>query len=180
MPKNDNAHSLRLVESLKNNNCPELAEQLENEYPLSKSASIEKKFEWAQQTCSFLENNLEEDEIINIRKNCICNDGASNAKKLIKYLNKASDIKGFVELFNQNETFASMEYIAENKLLFCYPECYCGCVKRIPENLTKTWCYCTIGFAESMFGKVFQRDVKVTLTESIKNGAKRCAMVVEW
>ena len=180
MQKNDNAHSLRLVESLKKNNCPELAEQLENEYPLSKSASIEKKFQWAQQTCSFLENNLGEDEIINIRKNCICNDGASNAKKIIKYLNKASGTKEFVELFNKNETFASMEYIADNKLLFCYPECYCGCVKRVPENLTRTWCYCTIGFAESMFGKVFQRDVKVTLTESIKNGAKRCAMVVEW
>ena len=30
MPKNDNAHSLRLVESLKNNHCPALAEQLEN------------------------------------------------------------------------------------------------------------------------------------------------------
>ena len=180
MPKNDNAHSLRLAESLKNNHCPALAEQLENQYPLSKSATIEKKFEWAQQVCSFLESNLVEKDIINVRKACICNDGASNAKKLLKYLSKASDTKEFVELFNQNENFASLEYISENKLLFCYPECYCGCVKRIPEKLTKTWCYCTIGFAESMFGKVFQKDIKVTLKESIKTGAKRCAMVVEW
>lgn len=42
MPQNDNAHSLRLVESLKNNNCSKLAEQLKASYPLSKSASIEK------------------------------------------------------------------------------------------------------------------------------------------
>lgn len=180
MPKNDNAHSLRLVESLKKNNCSELAEQLEKQYSLSKSASIEKKFEWAKQACTFLEDNLCEEEIITVRKSCICNDGASNAKKLLKYLNKSSGIKEFVENFNANETFASMEYIAENKLLFCYPECYCGCVKRIPEHLTKTWCYCTIGFAESMFGKVFQKNVKVTLTESIKTGGKRCAMIVEW
>ena len=180
MPKNDNAHALRLVESLKKNNCSELAEQLENQYPLSKSASIEKKFEWAKQASSFLEDNLEEETIINVRKACICNDGASKAKKLLKYLNKASDIKEFVDAFNKNENFASMEYLAENKLLFCYPECYCGCVKRIPEKLTKTWCYCTIGFAESMFGKVFQTDVKVTLKESIKTGADRCAMLVEW
>ncbi len=180
MPKNDNAHSLRLVESLKNNNCPELAEQLENQYPLSQSASIEKKFEWAQHACEFLEKHLAEEELIKVRKECICNDGKSNAKKMLKYLNKASDTKEFVELFNQNENFASMEYISENKLLFCYPECYCGCVKRIPENLTKTWCYCTIGNAESMFREVFQKDVKVTLIESIKTGAKRCAMVVEW
>ncbi len=180
MPKNDNAHSIRLVESLKQNGKMELAGQLEIQYPLSKSASIEKKFEWAQHTCSFLEDNLGEEDIINVRKACICNDGASNAKKLLKYLNKSSNVKEFVEAFNRNETFASMEYIAENKLLFCYPECYCGCVKRIPENLTKTWCYCTIGFAESMFRAVFQKDVKVTLKESIKTGANRCAMVVEW
>lgn len=180
MPKNDNAHSLRLIASLTENNCPELAEQLETKYPLSKSASIEKKFEWAKQACAFLEDNLGEEEIINIRKKCICNDGASNAKKLSKYLNKASDIKEFIDDFNANETFASMEYIADNKLLFCYPECYCGCVKRIPENLTKSWCYCTIGFAESMFRAVFQTDVTVTLTETIKTGATRCAMLVEW
>lgn len=180
MPKNDNAHALRLAESLKKNNCPELAEQLANQYPLSKSASIEKKFDWAEHACSFLEENLKEEEIITVRKYCICNDGASNAKKLLKYLNKTSNTKEFIEEFNRNETFASMEYISENKLLFCYPECYCGCVKRIPENLTKTWCYCTIGFAESMFGKVFQTDVKVTLKESIKTGADRCAMIVEW
>ena len=180
MPINDNAHSLRLVESLKKNNCLELAEQLEREHPLSKSASIEKKFEWAQYACEFLEKHLEEEEIIKVRKECICNDGKSNAKKLLKYLSKSSGIKEFVEAFNKNETFASLEYISENKLLFCYPECYCGCVKRIPENLTKTWCYCTIGNAESMFREVFQKDVKVTLKESIKTGAKRCALVVEW
>ena len=47
MAKNNNAHALRLVENLKKNNCLELAEQLESQYPLSKSASIEKKFECA-------------------------------------------------------------------------------------------------------------------------------------
>ena len=63
MPKNDNAHAIRLVESLKKNNCSELAEQLECQYPLSKSASIEKKFEWAKQACSVLEDNLSEEDI---------------------------------------------------------------------------------------------------------------------
>jgi len=122
----------------------------------------------------------EEEEIIKVRKECICNDGKSNAKKMLKYLNQAECMKDFVDAFNHGETFASLEYISENKLLFCYPECYCGCVKRIPEKLTKTWCYCTIGNAESMFREVFQTNVKVTLKESIKTGAKRCAMVVEW
>ena len=71
MPKNDNAHSLRLAESLRNNHCPALAEQLENQYPLSKSATIEKKFEWARQASALLEANLAEEEIIKVRKELI-------------------------------------------------------------------------------------------------------------
>lgn len=180
MPKNDNAHSLRLVESLKNNNCPELAEQLEKEYPLSKSATIEKKFEWASRVCALLEANLAEEEIIKVRKECRCNDGKSIAKKLLKYLNRAESIESFVNEFNQNESFASLEYISNHKLIFCYPECYCPCVKRVPGAVSRTWCYCTLGNAEGIFREVFQKDVRVTLEESIKTGAKRCAMVVEW
>jgi len=180
MAKNDNAHSLCLVESLKNNIGSELAEQLENQYPLSKSATIEKKFEWAKHACLFLEEHLEEQEIIKVRKECRCNDGKSIAKKLLKYLNKAESIEDFVKSFNQNETFASLEYISDHKLLFCYPECYCACVKRMPENVSWTWCYCTLGNAEGIFREVFQKDVMVTLVESIKTGAKRCAMEVEW
>ena len=180
MPKNDNAHSLRLVESLKNNNCPELAEQLETQYPLSKSASIEKKFEWAGQACAFLEAHLPEEEIIKVRKGCRCNDGKSIAKKLLKYLNRTESIESFLKDFNQNESFASLEYISNHKLIFCYPECYCPCVKRVPGDVSRTWCYCTLGNAEGIFREVFQKDVKVTLEESIKTGAKRCAIVVEW
>lgn len=180
MPKNDNAHSIRLVESLRKNDNMELAEQLAKQYPLSKSASIEKKLEWAQTACAFLEEHLEEPELIKVRKECRCNDGKSIAKKLLKYLNKAESIEDFAKSFNQNETFAALEYIAENKLLFCYPECYCACVKRMPKNVSRTWCYCTLGNAEGIFQEVFQTDVKVTLVESIKTGGKRCAIEVEW
>ena len=180
MPKNDNAHSLRLAESLKNNNCPALAEQLENQYPLSKSATIEKKFEWARQASALLEANLAEEEIIKVRKECRCNDGKSIAKKLLKYLNRTESIESFVKDFIQNESFASLEYISNHKLIFCYPECYCPCVKRVPGDVSRTWCYCTLGNAEGIFREVFQKDVKVTLEESIKTGAKRCAIVVEW
>ncbi|MBP3568441.1 MAG: hypothetical protein J6K04_04675 [Lachnospiraceae bacterium] len=180
MPKNDNAQSIRMVESLRKNGNMELAEQLAKQHPLSKSASIEKKLEWAQNACAFLEEHLEEQEIIKVRKECRCNDGKSIAKKLLKYLNKTESIEDFVEEFNQNETFASLEYISDHKLLFCYPECYCACVKRISESVSRTWCYCTLGNAEGIFREVFQKDVMVTLVESIKTGAKRCAIVVEW
>lgn len=102
-----------------------------------------------------------------IRKACRCNEGKSIADKMAKYLKKAKSIKEFVELCNQEETFAQLEYISENKLLFCYPSCYCACVKRIPKELSKTWCYCTLGNAEGIFEKLFLKQVKMELVETM-------------
>ncbi len=180
MAKNDNAHSVRLVGSLERHCGYDTAREFEANYPLSKSADIEKKYQWAKTTCNYLEEHFDTDTIIKIRKGCRCNDGKSIANKLLKYLNKADSIKEFISLFNQNETFAFLEYISDNKIRFCYPECYCACVKRVPQELSKTWCYCTLGNAEGIFSTVFKTGVKVTLLESIKTGADKCVIEVEW
>lgn len=180
MMKNDNAHSVRLTESLRKNISNDIANDFEEKYPLSKSANIEKKFEWAVSACHYLEENLEPDEIINVRKECRCNDGKSIANKLLKYLNSSTSTLEFVNEFNNNETFAKLDYICDNKILFCYPECYCACVKRIPDELSKTWCYCTLGNAEGIFKEVFEKDVTISLLESIKTGGNRCSMEVVW
>lgn len=180
MAKNDNAHSIRMVESLRKNVGTEAAEEFEKTYVLSKSASVDKKYEWAKKVCSYLEENYDTSTLISVRKECRCNDGKSIAKKLLKHLNKAADIEEFVRFFNQNETFASLEYISEHKILFCYPQCYCPCVKRVPQELPKTWCYCTLGNAEGIFRNVFKQDVKVSLLESIKSGSDKCVIEVEW
>ena len=179
MAKNDNAHSLRMVESLRRNIGDEVACEVDEKYPLSKSADIEKKFQWAKDVCNYLEEHIDAEALVKVRKECRCNDGKSIANKILKYLKKSNDIKGFVDLFNENETFAFLEYISENKILFCYPECYCACVKRIPRELSTAWCYCTLGNAEGIFQEVFKKDVKVTLLESIKTGADRCVIEVE-
>ncbi len=180
MSKNDNAQSVRLTESLERNVGCDAAKVFVEKYPLSKSANIEKKYQWAKTICNYLEEQFDTDTIIRIRKECRCNDGKSIAIKLLKYLNKADSVKEFVSLFNQNETFASLEYISDNKILFCYPECYCPCVKRVPQELSRTWCYCTLGNAEGIFSEVFKKAVKVTLLESIKTGADKCVIKVEW
>lgn len=138
MAKNDNAHSVRLAESLERNIGYDTAGECVEKYPLSKSANIEKKYQWAKKICNYLEEQFDTDTIVQIRKECRCNDGKSIANKFLKYLNKADSIKEFVSLFNLNETFASLEYISDNKILFCYPECYCACVKRIPQELSRT------------------------------------------
>ncbi|MBQ8150834.1 MAG: hypothetical protein IJ041_09990 [Clostridia bacterium] len=181
MAKNDNAHSIRLAESIRRWSGDAAAAGFEGSLPLSKSASPEKKHEWARKACAYLEEHFDADTVISIRKDCRCNDGRSIANKLLKYLKKAESISRFVELFNAGETFAQMEYVSDHKIRFCYPECYCACVKRIPEPIPKTWCYCTLGNAEGIFKEVFQKeDIHVTLLQSIKTGADRCVIEVEW
>lgn len=180
MAKNDNAHSIRMIDSLRRNIGNDAANELEEKYPLSKAANIEKKYEWAKNVCDYLEEHFETETIMTLRKDCRCNDGKSIANKLLKYLNKSESMEQFVKIFNDNENFASLEYVSENKLLFCYPECYCACIKRVPGEVSRSWCYCTLGNAEGIFKEVFKKEIKVTLLESIKTGGDRCAIEVEW
>ena len=56
---------------------------------------------------------------------------------------------------------------------------FVSCVKRVPQELSKTWCYCTLGNAEGIFSKVFNKTVKVTLLESIKIGLGNCVIEVK-
>lgn len=180
MAKNDNAHAIRMIESLRQTVGEDAAYAFDEAYSLSKSANIEKKFEWASDVCKYLEANYDEATIEKIRKECRCNDGKSIANKILKYLKNAENIKVFVDDFNSHETFAQLEYKSERCILFCYLECYCACVKRIPQELSRTWCCCTLGNAEEIFKLVFEKEVTVRLLESIKTGGNRCAIEVTW
>lgn len=180
MSQNDNAHSVRMKNALQKNFGEVIATEFEEKFPLSKSADINKKYEWAKQSCSFLEERYNDEQIAALRRECRCNDGKSIAQKMLKYLKRTENIKSFTEDFNRNESFACLEYISEHQLLFCYPQCYCACVKRVPKPLSKTWCYCTLGNAHGIFEELFQKEVKVSLLESIKSGGARCVIAVEW
>ena len=178
--KNDNAHSVRLVESLRRHAGEETAAEFERLHPLSKSADVEKKFQWALDACGFLESRFDEDTVEQIRRDCRCGDGKSTAEKMRKLLNRAESVREFVGRFNETETFASLEYVSERELRFCYPQCYCACVKRVPEPVPRTWCLCTLGNAESIFRALLGKTVRVSLLGSIKTGAARCVISVTW
>ena len=61
-------------------------------------------------------------------------------------------------------------------LLLVYPECYCACVKRVEEPISKTWCLCTLGHVKGLFYQVLDREVEAELVETIKTGGARCAV----
>lgn len=180
MPKNDNAHSLRLVASLREHVGAEAAREFEARLPLSKSADIGKKFAWAEAACAYLEERFDAETIRRVRMDCACNDGKSIAEKLRKYLKKAGSLREFAEDFTAHETFASLTYVSEHELRFCYPECYCACVKRAPGTLSRTWCLCTLGNARMIFRALFQKEVQVALLQSVKSGGEKCEIRVTW
>lgn len=180
MAKNDHAHAVRLMDSLRKHIGDDAHDAFDKKYPLSKSADIAKKYEWAKNVCNYLEAHYDAETIMTIRKECRCNDGKSIANKILKHLNSTDTISQFVNAFNESETFASLEYISDNKILFCYPECYCACIKRAPGEVSRAWCYCTLGNIECIFKEVFKKEIKATLLESIKTGGARCVIEVEW
>jgi len=173
----DNPQAIRLYDSLCINKDTALAEDFAHKFPLSKSADYERKFKWAVDICEFLESHFNDDSICKIREACNCDTGASKAVKMKSYLQNSKDLSDFAEKFNLNETYAKLE-AKDDSLLFIYPVCYCSCVKRIDKPLSKTWCYCTLGYAKALFEKVFDRKVEVELLESIKIGNNRCVIKV--
>lgn len=101
--------------------------------PLSKSANIEKKFEWAQAVCEFLTENFDEDTVRQIRMDCACGSELGKGKKIKEIYEKENDVSVFVERANNLKQGFTIEYDGKYFYLI-YPQCYCSCVKRIDEH----------------------------------------------
>lgn len=176
MAKNDNAHAVRLYESLSRLD-ESAAIEFAQRHPLSKSADYKKKFAWAKAQCEFLEERFSPEETADIRAGCHCEAGSALAARMRGYLSKAADLSEFARVFNEKEKYVTLE-AEEDGLLFIYPECYCACVKRTPEPISRTWCLCTLGHIRGLMSQVLGREPQVELLETIKSGGERCIVKV--
>lgn len=177
MPTMDNPHAIRLYNSLLINADKKFAEEFAKELPLSKSATFERKFKWAVDVCEFLEDHFDDDTICKIRIACNCENGENKASKMKSLFRASKDLLDFSNKFNSLENYAKLEFKGDS-LLFIYPVCYCSCVKRADKSISKTRCYCTLGYTKSLFEKVFDYQVNVELLESIKTGSNRCVIKI--
>ncbi|MBQ8556679.1 MAG: hypothetical protein IJ438_12535 [Clostridia bacterium] len=180
MPKNDNAHSLRLIAALRAIAGDAAAADFAARYPLSKSADVPHKFCWAKETCSALAASFGPDTAARIRRHCRCGNGRTMAQEIAACICKAGSLPAACELFTQKNRYAFLEYVGQRELIFGYHGCVCSCVKRTEETLDALWCECSAGYAEAMFAQVFGAGVQVALLESIKAGDPRCAFRVQW
>lgn len=173
MPKNDNPHAVRLMNSLIAAGKKEAAATFAEAHPLSKSADFQKKFEWANNLCTFLDAQFDDALVKEIRMNCACGTEMGKATKLKAIYEKANDPAEFVEKANKLELGFMLAYESEAFYLI-YPTCYCSCLKRVDAPLSKTWCYCTLGYTKRLMENVFDRSINVELISSIKQGDPEC------
>ena len=180
MPKNDNAHALRLLAALRSTGHNEVAASYERDYPLSNSADVMKKYRWACDVCHALEAQFSPDEALSIRQACRCGDGKSMAKEISGCISKAGDLPGGCKLFSEKNKYAFLKYVSDHELIFGYHACVCSCIKRAEGLIPLLFCECSAGYAENMFRQVFGYTVQATLLDSVKNGAERCTFRIHW
>lgn len=177
MPINDNPHATRLYNSITKHSNEQTAERIVNKISLSKSADIDKKFAWAESTCSDLEGEFEEDTVKAIRMDCACGPEMGKINKLKKMYNTCTGLNDFVLKANKQNAGFTIEN-NNSELILIYPQCYCSCVKRVNRPISKTWCYCTLGYTKRMFEHVLGREVSVELIESVKTGGNVCKIKI--
>ena len=177
MPKTDNPHAIRLYDSIRMHADEKTAGRIAHKIPLSKSADFEKKFAWAESVCADLEQEFDDSAVRRIRMDCACGPEIGKMEKLRKLYRAAVDMDDFVTKANRLNQGFTMEH-TDNGLFLIYPQCYCSCVKRVEKPITKTWCYCTLGYTKRMFEYVLDKTVMVELIESVKTGGSACRIKI--
>lgn len=180
MPKNDNPHALRLSEAIRRVHGNDAADAFAQSWPLSKSADVSKKHQWACDICAALVSQYGAEDAAKIRRACRCGDGTTMAKEISACISKTGNLAAGCALFSQKNKYAFLEYVDEHSLIFGYHACVCSCIKRAEGDIPMLWCECSAGYAEAMFRYVFGDTVTVKLLETAKSGGKRCTLSVQW
>lgn len=177
MTKNDNPHAIRLYNSVAKHLDEETAEKLTSKISLSKSANVDKRLAWAEKICSDLENAFDENTVKAIRMDCACGPGTGKIDKLKKLYDSCKGLDDFAAKATAQNSGFTLE-CNNNELILIYPRCYCTCVKGADKAISKTWCYCTLGYTKRMFDGVLGREVNVELLESVKTGGSVCRIKI--
>ena len=109
---------------------------------------------------------------------CACGPEHGKGAKIKALYEKEKEPNVFVEKVNKLNLGFTLEYDGTYFYLI-YPQCYCSCVKRVDEKLSKTWCYCTLGYSKRMFENIFDKEVQVELLSAIKTGDKDCRIRIK-
>jgi hypothetical protein len=146
--------------------------------PLSNSATDEDYFKWAENMCSELESKFDDHMIKQIRMGCACGPTQDHMEKLRQLFFATKNVEEFARKYNMGNYGSTIQLEGET-IYFSYPACYCSLVNKIDRPISKTFCYCSLGYAKKMFEYALGHKVNVELLESIKTGGSKCLMRIE-
>lgn len=73
------------------------------------------------------------------------------------------------------------EYVgAPNGVKVADGYCLCCVVEDGPKELSPTYCNCSVGYVTEMFKDITNREVIVTLKESLRSGGKKCRFEIRY
>ena len=110
--------------------------------------------------------------------NCACGPSQGRMNEMKKIYISSAGLNEFAENYNKANLGSTVRTEGET-IYFSYPACYCSCVNKISKPVSKTWCYCTLGYTKKMFDYVLDCDTAVELIESIKTGGSMCVMSIK-
>ena len=154
----------RLKKSLTKHISKKDAEEFLALIPLDVNAGADQRGLWVENMCRALEDHFDKEEIIEIRKDCYCDE------------NGRLQVANMVAVLNESGAGWYMEgKVLYTKMFVC--ECPMLEQGRIHQSLT--WCHCTAGYSKALFEHIFERPVEVEVLQSIKQGFDYCLMRVE-
>lgn len=172
-----NTQVKRLYVSLLNHTDEKTAYDIACRIKLPKNPSDKKKFEWAEDICSKLDNSFDNEKVKQIRMGCCCKPPLDKIKGLKEAYNNSKNLNDYAEKLNTMNPGAS--FWCDNGALFIsYPVCYCSFVRKTDRLLPVSWCYCTLGHAKYVYEYVFECELVAKLIESIKTGGTRCVIKI--
>jgi hypothetical protein len=170
-----NPQARRLHESLVKHAGTVVADTFMATHPLTKSPSWKVAHEWAESICKDLESSMDKALVQAIRRDCACGPALGYKDEIRRVYRESMDSPDFVRRFNE-AGFGPVLQLDGDDFLFEYRQCSCSFVKHVDSALPVSWCACTLGYAEKLFGHVLDKEVSAVLLESIKTGGKRCVI----
>jgi predicted hydrocarbon binding protein len=131
---------------------------------------------WIYTLVKNLDENVDEKSKILVLENC----GRACITESMKLRAKRAkrESKNTTEfLQNLSKVWSHLKLKGKN-IYVEYPKCYCPIVATYKGDLPRSWCNCSRGWIKELFEQVLDKQVKVTLEKSIKQGDEICRFKV--
>jgi predicted hydrocarbon binding protein len=124
-----------------------------------------------------VESQCSRKECISIMQGCHCL-GQSVIAKVQRLYRSSRDIEDWLVKMNDNALGGVRFQPTGNRVRVIYDKCYCGSVSQTRELFSDTYCHCSCGWLKQLFEQTLGAPVKVTLVNSIIQGAEQCEFII--